>query len=70
MSTNQLLYKFAKPYPGWIITSILLGFSGALFNGIGVTLIVPVLLRFLGQEIDFKDSPLLVRDLGRTISAE
>ena len=61
MSTTKLLYKFAKPYPGWIILSILLGFSGALFNGIGVTLIVPVLLRFLGQEIDFKDSPLLLK---------
>ncbi|MDY6897901.1 MAG: ABC transporter transmembrane domain-containing protein, partial [Cyanobacteriota bacterium] len=61
MSTTKLLYKFAKPYPGWIIVSILLGFSGALFNGIGVTLIVPVLLQFLGQDIDFKNSPLLLK---------
>lgn len=61
MSTRKLIYKFAKPYPGWIILSIVLGFSGALFNGIGVTLIVPVLLRFLGQEIDLKDSPFLLK---------
>ncbi|BAY87502.1 ABC transporter-related protein [Calothrix parasitica NIES-267] len=61
MSTTKLLYKFAKPYPGWIILSVLLGFSGALFNGIGVTLIVPVLLKFLGQDIDFKNSPLLLK---------
>lgn len=61
MSTTKLLYKFAKPYPVWIFLSILLGFSGALFNGIGVTLIVPVLLQFLGQNIDFQNSPLLLK---------
>ena len=61
MSTRKLLYKFAKPYPGWIILSIIFGFSGALFNGVGIALIVPVILRILGENVDSKDAPLIVK---------
>jgi subfamily B ATP-binding cassette protein MsbA len=51
MSSHKLLLKFAKRHPGWILTSIALGFSGALFNGISTVLIVPILLNFLGLEL-------------------
>ncbi|MEO1374001.1 MAG: ABC transporter ATP-binding protein [Cyanobacteria bacterium J06635_10] len=61
MSTKKLLYRFAKPYPGWIIITILLGFSGALFNGVGTTLIVPVILRIVGQEIDLGNAPPIIK---------
>lgn len=51
MSSHKLLLKFAKRHPGWILTSVALGFSGALFNGISTILIVPILLNFLGLEL-------------------
>ncbi|MBV6625075.1 MAG: ABC transporter ATP-binding protein [Rivularia sp. (in: Bacteria)] len=60
MSTKKLLVRFAKPYPGWILLTIVLGFSGALFNGISTTLIVPVILRIVGQTVDLKDAPPLL----------
>ncbi|MEB3182093.1 MAG: ATP-binding cassette domain-containing protein [Nostocaceae cyanobacterium] len=61
MSTQKLLLKFAKPYPGLIFLTILLGFSGALFNGVGTALIVPVILRIVGQEVDFKGAPPIIQ---------
>ncbi|MGD1914328.1 MAG: ABC transporter ATP-binding protein [Rivularia sp. (in: cyanobacteria)] len=61
MSTNKLLIRFAKPYPGWIIITILLGFSGALFNGVGTTLIVPVILRIVGQKIELGNAPPIIK---------
>jgi subfamily B ATP-binding cassette protein MsbA len=61
MSTNHLLIKFAKPYPGWIIITIILGFSGALFNGIGTALIVPIILKIVGQEVDLTSAPGILK---------
>ncbi|MDJ0798532.1 MAG: ABC transporter ATP-binding protein [Calothrix sp. MO_167.B12] len=61
MSTNKLLLKFAKPYPGLIFATILLGFSGAFFNGVGTTLIVPVVLKIVGQDIDLSNAPVLLK---------
>ena len=61
MSTRKLLWKFAKPYPVWIILTIILGFSGALFNGVSTALIVPVILRIVGQEVDLKGAPSVLK---------
>lgn len=61
MSTNKLLIRFAKPYPGWIILTIILGFSGALFNGVGTTLIVPVILKIVGQEVNLNGAPPIIK---------
>ncbi|NJR17554.1 MAG: ATP-binding cassette domain-containing protein [Calothrix sp. CSU_2_0] len=63
MSTRQLLLRFAKPYPGLIILTIILGFSGALFNGVSTALIVPVILKIVGQEVDLKSSPGIMKTL-------
>ena len=63
MSTNKLLIKFAKPYPGWIIITIVLGFSGALFNGIGTALIVPVILKIVGQEVNLTGAPPIIKGI-------
>ncbi len=49
MSANYLLFSFALRYPFLVILTIILGFSGAVFNGISTTLIVPLILGFLGQ---------------------
>lgn len=51
MSSSRVLPRLACRYPGLIILSIGLGFSGALFNGVGTALIIPVLLGSLGQPI-------------------
>ncbi len=61
MSTTKLLLSFAKPYPGWIILTILLGFSGALFNGVGTTLVVPIVLKIVGQEVDLSGAPPIIK---------
>jgi subfamily B ATP-binding cassette protein MsbA len=61
MSTSKLLLRFAKPYPGWILLTILLGFSGALFNGVSTALIVPVILKIVGQEGDFTNAPAILK---------
>ncbi|MEH2057250.1 MAG: ABC transporter ATP-binding protein/permease [Nostoc sp.] len=61
MSTKKLLLRFAKPYPGLILLTILLGFSGALFNGISTALIVPVVLKIVGQEVDLTTAPPILK---------
>jgi subfamily B ATP-binding cassette protein MsbA len=47
MSAQNLLLTHAKPYPWRILASIVLGLSGAVFNGIGTTLIVPAVFSLL-----------------------
>ncbi|TBR60583.1 ABC transporter ATP-binding protein [Westiellopsis prolifica IICB1] len=61
MSTQKLLLRFAKPYPGLIFLTIVLGFSGALFNGVGTTLIVPIILKIVGQEVDLSNAPPILK---------
>ena len=63
MSSNRLLLKFAGRYPLWIVVTVLLSFSGALFNGVSTALIVPILLNFLGQEIDLRGTPPIIQSL-------
>jgi len=62
MSPNQLLLSFALRYPRLIICTIILGFSTALFNGVSTTLIVPLVLVFLGQaNIKLDGGPPFIR---------
>jgi subfamily B ATP-binding cassette protein MsbA len=62
MSPNQLLLSYALRYPGWIVLTVLLGFSCALFNGVSTTLIVPLVLGFLGQDnINLQEGPPIIR---------
>ncbi|NET73676.1 MAG: ATP-binding cassette domain-containing protein [Sphaerospermopsis sp. SIO1G2] len=57
MFKKNILLRFARPYPGLILITILLGFSGALFNGVSTALIVPVILKIIGQEVNLKGGP-------------
>jgi ATP-binding cassette, subfamily B, bacterial MsbA len=61
MSTIQQLVKFAQPYPARVIFTIILGFSGALFNGISVAMIVPIILSIIGQEINLANAPSVIK---------
>ena len=62
MTPNQLLLSYALRYPGWIVFTILLGFSSALFNGVSSTLIVPLVLGLLGQEsINLSGGPPIIQ---------
>ncbi|BAY15468.1 ABC transporter-related protein [Anabaenopsis circularis NIES-21] len=63
MSTKQLLVRFAKPYPGLILLTIVLGFSGALFNGVSTALIVPVILKIVGQDVDLTKAPAILKKI-------
>ncbi|MDF5737323.1 MULTISPECIES: ATP-binding cassette domain-containing protein [unclassified Nostoc] len=61
MSNSKLLVKFAKPYPARIFFTILFGFSSALFNGVGTTLIVPVILQIVGQPVNLTGAPSIIK---------
>jgi subfamily B ATP-binding cassette protein MsbA len=50
MTYNKLILKSVRKYPWLIISAIILGFSGALFNGVSLVLVVPVILAFIGQD--------------------
>jgi subfamily B ATP-binding cassette protein MsbA len=65
-SSYKVLLDFAKKYPILIILIILLGFSGALFNGISTALVIPLLLAFLGEDLTNFNirSPLLQKVFG------
>jgi subfamily B ATP-binding cassette protein MsbA len=64
MSPNRLLLSYALRYPGWIVLNIILGFSSALFNGVSTTLIVPLVLGFLGKEtISLQGGPPIIENL-------
>ncbi|AFZ46051.1 ABC transporter related protein [Cyanobacterium stanieri PCC 7202] len=47
MNQNQLLLHYALRFRWWILLSLIFGFSGALFNSIGITLIIPIVLAIL-----------------------
>lgn len=63
MSSQKLLFKFARIYPVRIVAIVILGFSGAIFNGISTTLIVPIILNILGVQANLKDAPALIQNL-------
>lgn len=56
-SPQQMLWQIARKYPFKIFASIVMGFSGALFNGVGTALIVPIMLSLLGQDAILKEGP-------------
>lgn len=66
MHSRKLLLKSLLQHPFLVILTILLGFSGALFNGVGTVLVVPILLELLGQSTTFTEQlpPILQRVLG------
>lgn len=57
MSPYKLLLKFARRHPGWIVLTVLLGWSGALFNGVSTALIVPLVLGVIGLETNLNGAP-------------
>jgi ATP-binding cassette, subfamily B, bacterial MsbA len=62
MSYSQLLFKaFVRRYPIWITLTIILGFSGGLFNGVSTALIVPIILSFLGQQVNLQSGPPILK---------
>ena len=63
MNPNQLVIKFASCYPKLIGLTVVLGFSGAVFNGVSTALIIPVIFGFLGQEIGMKGMPPILQQI-------
>jgi subfamily B ATP-binding cassette protein MsbA len=51
MGKNRLLLKFALRHRFSIILSIIFGFSGSIFNGVSTTLIAPIVLSVLDENI-------------------
>ncbi len=66
MHSRQLLIKSLLQYPALVVLTVLLEFSGALFNGFSTVLIVPILLELLGQSTELADQlpGILQRFLG------
>ena len=63
MSSTSLILKFALKHPSLVILTIIFGLSGAIFNGIGTALIVPLLLSFLGQSLELPGGPPIFQKL-------
>jgi ABC-type multidrug transport system fused ATPase/permease subunit len=63
MASGKILFNLSRQYPKLFTLSVVLGFSGAVFNGIGTTLIIPVLLGFLGQPMTMKGAPPMLKGL-------
>jgi ATP-binding cassette, subfamily B, bacterial MsbA len=63
MASGKILFNLSRQYPKLFSLSVLLGFSGAVFNGVGTTLIIPVLLGFLGQPLTMKGAPSMLKGL-------
>jgi subfamily B ATP-binding cassette protein MsbA len=64
MSYSKLLFQaFIRKYPVWIVVTIILGFSGSLFNGVSTALMVPIILNFLGQNVTLKDGPQILKSI-------
>ena len=61
VSRRQELFKIVIRYPGWIVLTIILGFSGGLFNGVSTALIVPIVLNILGQPINLGGGPPILK---------
>lgn len=55
MSSTRLLFQSLLKYPVLLLFTVLLGFSGALFNGVSALLILPILLELLGQSANYTD---------------
>ncbi|MEM6255607.1 MAG: ABC transporter ATP-binding protein [Cyanobacteria bacterium P01_D01_bin.156] len=56
MSSTRLLVQSLLKYPVLLSLTVLLGFSGALFNGVSTLLILPILLELLGQGANYSSS--------------
>lgn len=60
---KKFLLKFSQRYTGLILLTSVLGFAGALFNGVSTTLIVPIILNILGQKVNLKGAPPIIKSL-------
>jgi len=60
---RQMLWRVAKKYPFKIVASIVTGFSGALFNGVGTALVIPIMLSLLGQDAILREGPPIFQTL-------
>ncbi|HEY9889410.1 MAG TPA: ABC transporter ATP-binding protein [Candidatus Obscuribacterales bacterium] len=69
VSQSQFIFRLAKQYPGLIFISIILGFSGALFNGVNVALIFPILIQLLGQDAQYRNLPAVLQWFVRPFEA-
>lgn len=63
MKPNQLIFQFASRYPKLMGLTVILGFSGAIFNGVSTALIIPVIFGFLGQDIGLKGMPPILQQI-------
>jgi subfamily B ATP-binding cassette protein MsbA len=64
MTSKQILIQLAFKHPVLIFFSIILGFSGAIFNGISTALIVPLLVSFFGKELTiFNNAPPILKNI-------
>ncbi len=61
VSSQKFIFKYLRKYPLRLFFNIILGFSGAIFNGINTALIIPVILQIIGQEVQLKGAPPVLR---------
>jgi len=64
MSSWKFLFQYARRYPFLIVSTFVLSFASALFNGVGTALIVPLLLSSLsGMPSELHKAPPIINQL-------
>ncbi|MEB3280731.1 MAG: ABC transporter ATP-binding protein [Lyngbya sp.] len=56
----ELLWSFIRPYRVWMGLSLALGLLNGLLGGIGLTLVVPVVMEFLGLRLAPEEFPSIL----------
>lgn len=60
-STNRFILQVARRYPFLVILTVLLGFSDAVFNGVSTFLVIPLVMAFLGRDMNIEGGPPILQ---------
>ena len=59
-SDTIFLIGYARRHLVWVCAALVLDFAGAIFNGVGTTLIIPVLLGLSGSPLEAERFPAAI----------
>jgi subfamily B ATP-binding cassette protein MsbA len=60
-STNEFIFKVARRYPFLVVLTVVMGFSDAVFNGVSTFLVIPLVMAFLGQDMNIEGAPPILQ---------
>lgn len=60
-STNRFILQVARRYPFLVLLTVVMGFSDAVFNGVSTFLVIPLVMAFLGQDMNIEGAPPILQ---------